>query len=46
VDSPEIADQHQLGLEVHVVRELEMLDETRRLDVVGVAQHELLVLGR
>ena len=33
-------------LEIDVVRQLEMLHEARGLDVVGVRQHELLVLRR
>src|ERR1700760_1175068 len=35
-----------LALEIHVVRQLEMLDEPGRLDVVGMIQHELDVLRR
>src|SRR5262249_42795257 len=38
--------QPKLGLEIHVVRQLQMLDESGRLDVVGVREHELLVLRR
>src|SRR5687768_8261799 len=39
------ADELQVGLEVDVVRQLQMLDEARGLDVVGVVEDELLVLA-
>jgi hypothetical protein len=35
-----------LGLEVHVVRQLQVLNEAGALDVVGMVQHELGVLRR
>ncbi len=37
-------DEAELALEVDVMRQLEMLDEAGRLDVVGMRQHEFLVL--
>ena len=43
---PELADQPELGLEIHIVRQLQMLDEAGRLHIVGVRDHELLVLRR
>src|SRR5688500_18134760 len=39
------ADELQVGLEVDVVRQLQVLDEARGLDVVGVVEDELLVLA-
>ncbi len=42
----ERADQHQLGLEIDVMRQLQVLDEARGLDVVAVVEDELLVLRR
>ena len=38
------ADQVELGLEVDIVRQLQMLDEAGRLDIVGVRDDEFLVL--
>jgi hypothetical protein len=38
--------QVELGLEVDVMRQLEMLDEACRLHIVAMRQHEFLVLGR
>src|SRR3984957_8092988 len=43
---PQLAQQSQLGLEIYVMRQLQMLDEAVRLDVVGMREHELLVLRR
>ena len=40
------AQQVQLGLEIDVVRQLQVLHEAGGLDIVGVGQHEFLVLGR
>ncbi len=40
------AHQAELGLEVDIVRQLEVLDEAGRLDVVAVGDDELLVLRR
>src|SRR3546814_15819644 len=40
------ADELQLRLEVDVVRPLQVLHEAGGLDVVGVIEHELLVLRR
>ena len=40
------ADEAELGLEIDIVRQLEVLDEAGRLDVVAVGQDELLVLRR
>ncbi len=38
--------QAELGLEVDVVRQLQVLDEAGRLQIVGMREHELLVLRR
>ena len=40
------AHELELGLEVDVVRQLQVLHEARGLDVVAVLEHELLVLRR
>ena len=42
---PQAADHVELGLEVDIVRELEVLDEAGGLDVVAVGNDEFLVLG-
>src|SRR6185312_15554203 len=42
----QLAQQSQFRLEVDIVRQLEVFDETRRLHIVGMRQHELLVLCR
>src|SRR5690349_14796992 len=39
-------DQAELGLEVYIVRQLQMFDEPSCLHVVAVGNHELFVLGR
>src|SRR5262249_11716684 len=43
---PQLAQQGELGLEIHVVRQLQMLDEARRLHAVAVREHAFLVLCR
>lgn len=40
------ADQLQVGLEVDIVRQLQVLDEAGGLDIVRVVEDELLVLDR
>jgi hypothetical protein len=40
------AHQVELGLEVDVMRQFQVLDEAGRLHIVGMRQHEFLVLGR
>ena len=41
----QLADEAKLGLKVDVVRQFQMLDEAGRLHIVGMRQHEFLVLG-
>ena len=36
--------QFQFGLEINVVRQLDMFQKPGRLDVVAMGQHELLIL--
>ena len=40
------ANDHKLGLEVDVMGQLETLGEPRRLDIVAMAEHELLIVRR
>ena len=40
------ADEVELGLEVDIVRQLQVLDEAGRLDIVGMRDDEFLVLRR
>src|SRR5438105_2291264 len=40
----QLAQQTELGLEIDVMRQLQVLDKTGRLHVVGVRQHKLFVL--
>src|SRR6202012_127737 len=42
----QVAHQPELGLEVDVVRQLQVLNEAGGLHVVAVTDHEFLVLGR
>ncbi len=42
----QLPEQREFGLEVDVVRQLQMLDEAGRLHVVGMRKHEFLVLRR
>ena len=42
----QLAQQAEFGLEVDVMRQLEMLDEAGRLHIVGMRHHEFLVLRR
>src|SRR5690606_18500216 len=39
-----LADEAQFGLEVHVMREFQVRDETCRFHIVGVVENEFLVL--
>ena len=43
---PHVPDQIQLRLEIHVMRQLQMLDEPRRLHIVRVRNDKFLVLRR
>ena len=43
---PHPPDQVELGLEVDIVRQLQMLDEAGGLHIVGMRDHEFLVLRR
>jgi len=41
---PHLPQKRQFGLEVDVMRQLQMFDEAGRLHVVAVREHEFLVL--